>query len=73
MPTHEEGRMIISTTVQLNDPDESFAYTPEAAAAQVLAALGGNATKDTSYVNVMQNVAGMAGVDPNPPVAEPPA
>jgi hypothetical protein len=65
--------MIFRTTVELVDPDESLLYTPEAAAAQVLAALGGNPTNDTSYVTIMQNVAGMAGVDPNPPAAESPA
>jgi hypothetical protein len=59
--------MIIRTTVELTDPDETLAYSPEAAAVQVLAALGGNPTNDTSYVTVVQSVAGMAGVDPNPP------
>lgn len=58
--------MIIRTTVQLSDPDESFAYTPDAAAAQVLAALGANPTKDTSFVTVTQSAVGSAGVPPDP-------
>jgi hypothetical protein len=62
--------MIIHTNVQLASPDESFAYTPDAAAAQVLAALGGNPTTDTSYVTITQASTGKAGVDPVPPASE---
>jgi hypothetical protein len=58
--------MRIDTTVTLDDPDESFAYTPDAGAAQVLAALGGNATKDTSHLTVIQRATGSAGTPPEP-------
>jgi hypothetical protein len=54
--------MVINTTVELGDGD-SFAYTAEAAAAQVLAALGGNPTKDTAHVTVKQLSAGSSGAD----------
>jgi len=63
--------MIFRTSVELG-PDDSFAYTPDAAATQVLAALGGNPTKDTSYVTIVQNATGQSGLDPMAP-AEPPA
>lgn len=52
--------MKISTTVELG-PNDSFAYTPDAAAAQVLAALGGNPTKDHSSVTITQDATGTAG------------
>lgn len=55
--------MIFRTSVELG-PDDAFLYTPDAAAGQVLAALGGNSTKDTSYVTVTQNAQGHSGVDP---------
>ena len=58
--------MIIRTTVQLTDPDESLAYTPDAAATQVLVALGANPAMDTSYVTVTQAAVGVAGAPPEP-------
>jgi hypothetical protein len=57
----------IHCTIQL-DNDDSLAYTPDAAAMQVLVALGGNATKDVCYVTVTQAAAGSAG-----PIAQLPA
>jgi hypothetical protein len=57
--------MQITTTVKLEDGD-SFAYTADAAAAQVLAALGGNPTKDHAVVVVQQNSEGQAGTPPPP-------
>jgi hypothetical protein len=41
----------ITTVVELGDGD-SFAYSPDAAATQVLAALGGNPANDYSVVTV---------------------
>jgi hypothetical protein len=62
--------MQIKTVVQL-ESDDAFAYTPEAAAAQVLAALGGNPTNDYSTVELwMPNSVGDAGTPP-PPSSEP--
>jgi len=52
--------MQINTTVLLEDGD-SFAYTADAAAAQVLAALGGNPTNDFAVVVVQQNTSGTHG------------
>jgi hypothetical protein len=43
--------MTIRTTIEVDDPSE-LAYTTEQA--QVLAALGGNPTVDTSHVSVMK-------------------
>jgi hypothetical protein len=51
----------INTNVILEDGD-SFAYTADAAAAQVLAALGGNPTSDSSAVTIQQHSTGTAGV-----------
>ena len=56
--------MQISVYVTLDSPDESFAYTPDAGAAQVLAALGGNPTKDHCWLTVQQSAAGSAGLPP---------
>jgi hypothetical protein len=57
----------ITTRVQLGE-DDSFAYTADAAATQVLAALGGNPTKDYSTVTVlMPATAGTAGTPPPEP------
>jgi hypothetical protein len=54
----------ITTTVEL-EGDDSFAYTPAAAASQVLAALGGNPTTDFCVVTVhMPANAGNAGTPP---------
>jgi len=59
--------MVITTTVQL-EGDDAFAYTPDAAAAQVLAALGGNPTKDVAHVTVsMPASTGSAGSVPDIP------
>lgn len=63
--------MQITTTVQLGDGD-SFAYTADAAAAQVLAALGGNPTKDSASVSIQQHALGQAGTPPLSTVAQPP-
>lgn len=59
--------MIIRTTVELTDAKETLGHTPEEAATLVLEALGGDPAKDTAYCTVTQAVAGMAGIDPNPP------
>lgn len=69
--------MEISTTVSLG-PDDTLLYTPDAAAAQILAALGANPTRDVAYVTVIQNAGGQAGTPPPPPgtvleAAAPPA
>jgi hypothetical protein len=54
----------ITTTVELEGND-SFAYTPDAAATQVLAALGGNPTTDFCVCTVhMPSNAGNAGTPP---------
>jgi hypothetical protein len=58
--------MQISTTVILEAGD-SFAYTADAAAAQVLAALGGNPTNDLSTVFLQTQQSGQAGTPPPPP------
>jgi hypothetical protein len=58
--------MRIDVTVTLGDGD-SFAYTAEAAAAQVIAALGGNPTTDYCQVVLSQNALGSSGVAPEPP------
>ena len=60
--------MQISVTVQL-EGNETLLYTPDAAAAQVIAALGGNPTKDycTVYV-VSPTEPGSAGKPPEPPM-----
>jgi hypothetical protein len=58
----------IHCTIQLEDAD-NLAYTPDAAAMQVLVALGGNSTKDVCYVTVSQAAAGQAGTPPPPPVS----
>jgi hypothetical protein len=52
--------MQITTTVVV-EQGESFAYTADAAAAQVLAALGGNPTTDRSTVTVSLHDTGQAG------------
>jgi hypothetical protein len=61
--------MQIQTTVTLEEGD-SFAYTPDAAAQQVLAALGGDPTNDHSSVFVSSAQIGSAGTpaeSPPPP------
>jgi hypothetical protein len=52
---------------------DSFAYTADAAAAQVLAALGGNPTTDRCTVTVQMNETGEAGapLPPGPPPTPP--
>jgi hypothetical protein len=59
--------MQISVTVNL-DKGETLAYAPDAAAMQVLVALGGNAAEDycTCYV-YSPNEPGEAGTPPVPP------
>lgn len=57
--------MEITVSVQL-DQDDVFAYTPAAAATQVIAALGGNPTKDFCTVAVQQSATGQAGTPPPP-------
>jgi hypothetical protein len=65
--------MIIDTTVRLSGPDENFPWTADQAAAQVLAALGGNPTVDTATCSISMASVGIAGVDPNnPPPSEEP-
>jgi hypothetical protein len=57
----------IQVSVELGDGD-AFAYTPDAAATQVLAALGGNPTNDyCTCVVQMRPTAGDAGTAPTPP------
>lgn len=58
--------MVIYVSVKLGDGD-SFAYTADAAAAQVLAALGGNPTTDSCHVDVTQASQGFAGTPPEQP------
>jgi hypothetical protein len=59
--------MHFEVRVTLGDGD-SFAYTADAAAAQVIAALGGNPTTDYCMVVVNQASQGSAGTAPTPPV-----
>jgi hypothetical protein len=59
--------MVISVTVQLLDQD-TLLYSPDAAAAQVLAALGANSTKDSCNVSISSATYGSAGTPPPPPV-----
>jgi len=62
--------MRITTTVVLESGD-SFLYTADAAAAQIIAALGGNPTNDYATVNIQTNQTGQSGTDtsvqPGPP------
>jgi len=61
--------MQITTYVLLGEGD-NFAYTADGAAAQVLAALGGNPTKDHCLVQVtMPATDGSAGTPPTAPAA----
>jgi hypothetical protein len=49
------------------DADDTLLYTPDAAAGQVIAALGGDPTKDWCTVYVATSTEpGTAGVNPNP-------
>lgn len=67
--------MQFDVVVTLGDGD-AFLYTADAAAAQVLAALGGNPTKDFATVRVNQQSFGEAGATPplpGPPGQEPAA
>jgi hypothetical protein len=61
--------MQIQTMVTLADGDR-FLYTAEAAAAQVLAALGGNPTRDLATVTVRQDAFGSSGTPPAPQTEE---
>lgn len=57
--------MVINVNVQL-EKNQTLAYTPDAGAAQVIAALGANPTVDTCYLTVVAwPEPGQAGVDPN--------
>ncbi|HEX3454190.1 MAG TPA: hypothetical protein VHS03_06155 [Gaiellaceae bacterium] len=58
--------MQITTQVTLESGD-AFAYTADAAAEQVLAALGGNPTNDHSTVAIYTQQTGSAGTPPPPP------
>lgn len=58
--------MQINVQVNLRDGD-SFLYTADAAAAQVLAALGANPTKDACAVTINQFSTGDAGTPQPPP------
>jgi hypothetical protein len=60
--------MVITVTVQLLG-DDQLAYAPDAAAAQVLAALGANPTKDSCNVTVNGPTFGSAGTPPPDPNA----
>jgi hypothetical protein len=63
--------MLITTTVQLG-PDDTLAYAPDAAAMQVLVALGGNAAADYSVVYVTTSgEPGTAGAAPDPATPPP--
>ena len=55
--------MQIHVSVQL-DSAEAFAHSPDVAAARVLTALGGDATKDACYLTLQRNTSGQAGVEP---------
>jgi hypothetical protein len=62
--------MQITVNVQL-ESDDALAYTPDAAAAQVLAALGANPTNDYCVVYVTTTASpGTAGTPPPPPGTE---
>jgi hypothetical protein len=65
--------MQITTTVVL-ESGESFAYSADAAAGQVLAALGGDPATDRSLVTVTHHDSGEAGAPvPEGPPPEPPS
>ena len=58
--------MIIRTTIELSG-DDSFAYTADQAAAEIIAALDGDPGKDSCYVTIQQAAIGQAGYsDPDP-------
>lgn len=64
--------MEITVNVALG-ADDTLLYAPDAAAAQVLAALGANPTKDYCIVYITTSaVPGTAGTPPAPPGVEPP-
>jgi hypothetical protein len=52
------------TVIVALDSDDNFAYTPDAGATQVLAALGGNPTTDYCMLSVQQAATGTAGSTP---------
>jgi hypothetical protein len=58
--------MLITTTVDLNE-DETLLYTPSQAAAQIIAALGGNPSND--YCTVQVVTSGGPGSAGTPPTA----
>jgi hypothetical protein len=58
--------MQFQVTVTVYDGD-AFLYTADAAADQVIAALGGNPTKDFATVQINQASYGTAGVAPATP------
>jgi len=58
--------MVISVSIQLAK-DDNLAYTPDAAATQVIAALGGNPQNDYCTVYVQSAAEpGSAGTPPEP-------
>lgn len=64
--------MVITVNVQLHDND-TLLYAPDAAAMQVLVALGGNQTKDSCQLYVQApSEPGFAGkpITPDTPVTE---
>jgi hypothetical protein len=61
--------MLIRATVELGSGDD-FRYTAQSAATQILAALGGNPTRDTVQVTVTMAAFGTAGLDPPAPTTE---
>lgn len=63
--------MRITVNVQLGE-DQTLAYAPDAAATQVLAALGGNPTVDYCLLTVEASPKpGSAGAVPEPPELSP--
>jgi len=65
--------MEITVNVLLG-PDDTLLYAPDAAAQQVLAALGANPTKDYCTVYVAtSSLPGTAGTPPAPPASELPS
>jgi hypothetical protein len=55
----------VNATVVLEEGD-SFAFTAQQAAEQVLAALGGNPANDFAYVSLQTNQQGIAGTPASP-------
>jgi hypothetical protein len=60
----------ISCIITLTGQDV-MAFSPDAAAMQILVAVGGNQTKDSCAVTINQQETGAAGTPPAPPEAAP--